>query len=471
MAIEYEQNIELVELVDVQDDESWATDKNKVAGFQAVLQQGKRFPTLLLRRVWHEDASYHYEIIDGFHRFRALVAEGVKSYPAMIVECDDRTADYDRIQASLDKPDPILHQRAEQAIRQRFIKDMAAEVTGKTLYERTLDEDGHVIPMERTEPLPDDPFLVLQVLFEHFAAQTSKYKPDDPFMWRGEIIQHLSTWEQHIGKWMEEISKWLGKSVGWLHQQVDISFWRQHGGVWGDLVSFVYYAVPDKEIRTLILGRMKMEGFPRPEPLTEILCYLGVVKITLSGTQYVRVQRTRREIVGLLASHTLEELWKKAQQANEQVRLDRQREAAAEWRQNEIAESKRIVENWQLKQMTPEERGDRKPKGWMRDPDDGDFERAGISVPQGTTWVPRPSAPLRRDRVFATVSSKFAKPQSNSPVEAKPIDQWPSICDIMHLLMRRWEIFHVSNGDWTREEVRADLEQIIAAANGYLNRR
>jgi hypothetical protein len=87
MAAEYATDIHVVELADVRDIDSWVTDEAKVEAFVHHLQKGKSFASPVLRDLSESDDDPCYEIIDGFHRFRALQRVGIERHPATIVTC------------------------------------------------------------------------------------------------------------------------------------------------------------------------------------------------------------------------------------------------------------------------------------------------------------------------------------------------------------------------------------------------
>src|SRR5690349_20715634 len=60
--------IETVQLPEIHDLE-WPTDPALVTSYRKTLQQGGHFSPIRLNRVWLEDATWRYQIIDGFHRF------------------------------------------------------------------------------------------------------------------------------------------------------------------------------------------------------------------------------------------------------------------------------------------------------------------------------------------------------------------------------------------------------------------
>lgn len=349
MAMEHIKDVEQVELGDVRDDSSWVTEESRVEAFRVMLRQGKRFGTPTVRRVWHEDASFHYEIIDGFHRIRALIAEGVESYPMTVTECDERTADFDRIQASLDKPDPILVARAEVALRQRFLRDMMTVLEGQTFYERALHTDGTVIAVKRQEPLPDDPGQALAVLVEHTVARALLSQ-------RQGVKVTMEMWEKRFDRWVAEICEWLRVKPTWLRQIVNVPTFLGLGdnqeGALGAEVLAVAFSIPDRELRGLVIAKLRRENwrasaqsknefhspFKQARWVEEALVWAGASEGRLYSTNERR-QRSRHETFSLLSRlslsgiHAALENEKRAEAEaldREQEKVHRQRETPPE---------------------------------------------------------------------------------------------------------------------------------------------
>lgn len=315
MAMEHIKDVEQVELGDVRDDPSWATEDSRIEAFRAMLRQGKRFGTPTVRRVWHEDTSFHYEIIDGFHRIRALIAEDYESYPMTVNECDERTADFDRIQASLDKPDPILVARAEVALRQRFLRDMMAVLEGQTFYERALHTDGTVIAVKRQDALPNDPGQALVVLVEHTVARALLSQ-------RSGIKMTMEMWEKRFDRWVAEICEWLHVKPTWLRQAVNaptfLGLGENQEGALGAEVLAVAFSIPDRELRGLVIAKLRNENWrasARPKDelgssfkqarwVEEALVWVGASEGRLYSTSERR-QRSRQETFSMLSHLSL----------------------------------------------------------------------------------------------------------------------------------------------------------------------
>src|SRR5579871_443682 len=97
--------VEAVQLEEIRDLD-WPTDRELVASFRKTLQHGGQFALIQVNRLWQEDATWHYEVIDGFHRYEAAKAEHQEALLCQVLEVDERTARYARIQACLGKPLP-----------------------------------------------------------------------------------------------------------------------------------------------------------------------------------------------------------------------------------------------------------------------------------------------------------------------------------------------------------------------------
>jgi hypothetical protein len=195
-----------VELAAIRQDASWPVDPALVASFRASIRRGE--PPLLdlsLNRLRLADGASGLEIIDGMQRLEALRLEGVTTHSAKVRAYSPQDAFYARIATSIGKPNELFRQRAERALREGFVQDVATHLEGATLYQRGVAEDGTPRPTPRREPLPADPLLALgTVLWVHFAA-----KP--------EVTED---WERYVLTWLEDIATRLGKTPAWLRDEV-----------------------------------------------------------------------------------------------------------------------------------------------------------------------------------------------------------------------------------------------------------
>src|SRR5271165_4886586 len=152
----------MVELATISQDPSWPIDPTLVTSFRASISRGE--PPLLdlsLNRLHLSDGSVGMEIIDGMHRLEALRQEGVAEYSAKVREYSPQDAFYARITTSIGKPNELFRQRAEKALCEGFVRDLAARLEGVTLYQRGMTEDGAILAIPRRQPLPTDPLLAL----------------------------------------------------------------------------------------------------------------------------------------------------------------------------------------------------------------------------------------------------------------------------------------------------------------------
>lgn len=281
---------EIVRLADIRDDKSWPTDPETVHGFQVSIQQGHALSALLLRRCVQQGRVY-YEVIDGFHRTRALLAEGVERHLATTVECSERDANIRRAQASIKKPSEVLHKRAIIALQQCFAEDMAKLLGTAQPLERRITSKGKIEIVTRADP-PVDPLDALLMVIEHDIA-----KGRDE-----ETAKH--TWEIAFVKWLIEVSAWFGKDREWLLNEVlgmailgethARGALRSKSSKWSLLLR-----IPDRTMRGLIVSRLRQEPSLSRNELANALSYLEL-------RQYQRVkERTPDQIAAILATHSL----------------------------------------------------------------------------------------------------------------------------------------------------------------------
>ncbi|SRR5579871_2591592 len=213
--------VEAVQLEEIRDLD-WPTDRELVASFRKTLQHGGQFALIQVNRLWQEDATWHYEVIDGFHRYEAAKAEHQEALLCQVLEVDERTARYARIQACLGKPSAITGARALRELRHAFVADMQALIGNPdVLFEPVLGEDGQVQARRRSAPLPEDPYQALEVLTDHLLATRTAYPQyivRDT--WQRSILRtpfgRRTGWEQALNEWMAELGERFGHSASWL---------------------------------------------------------------------------------------------------------------------------------------------------------------------------------------------------------------------------------------------------------------
>ncbi|HLW00384.1 MAG TPA: hypothetical protein VKT82_17085 [Ktedonobacterales bacterium] len=213
--------IETVALAEIHD-LAWPTDAGLVQSFRKTLQHGGQFSPIQLNRVWQTDATWHHEVVDGFHRYKAAKAEHLESLLCQVVELDDHTARYARIRACLGKPSVVTGQRALLELQQAFVDDMRALIGDpEVLYEPILGENGQIQARQRSAPLPEDPYQALQALTDHLLATRSAYPayevrlPGRRFLLRTPFGQRTG-WEQSLNEWLAEMAERFGYDAAWL---------------------------------------------------------------------------------------------------------------------------------------------------------------------------------------------------------------------------------------------------------------
>jgi hypothetical protein len=134
--------------------------------------------------------------------------EGVTTHSAKVRAYSPQDAFYARIATSLGKPNELFRQRAERALREGFVRDVAAHLEGATIYQRGVAEDGAPRPTPRREPLPADPLLALgKILWVHFAAKPAV----------------TEDWERYVLTWLDDIAQRLGKTPAWLREEAPLA--------------------------------------------------------------------------------------------------------------------------------------------------------------------------------------------------------------------------------------------------------
>src|SRR5579885_1594194 len=212
----------------------WPTDRHLVQSFRKTLQHGGHFAPMHLNRVWQPETSWHYEVIDGFHRYEAAKAEGVASLLCQVVELGAREARYARIQACVGKPAEITRERALRELRLAFISDMRVVIGNpEVLYEPILGEDGQVQARPRKAPLPEEPLAALEALTDHLLATQAEALPYP--VERGQQVINRTPfgrrtgWEQQLNDWIAELGERFGYDASWLFQEVHLQVLQEQG--------------------------------------------------------------------------------------------------------------------------------------------------------------------------------------------------------------------------------------------------
>ena len=284
-----------VDLATIRQDASWPVDPDLVSSFRASIRRGE--PPLLdlsLNRMRLADGASGLEIIDGMHRLEALRLEGVTTHSAKVRVYSPQDAFYARIATSLGKPNELFRQRAERALREGFVRDVATHLDGATLYQRGVAEDGAPRPTPRREPLPADPLLALgTILWVHFAA-----KP--------EVTED---WERYVLAWLDDIAQRLGKTPAWLRDEVlhiTALLGEDLPGKPTAERARLLLAIPDDGIMRLALARLKAEPTLTTTDLRFALDMLGCGPDV--GRHHWLTPRSLPEMRGMLAHATLAQL-------------------------------------------------------------------------------------------------------------------------------------------------------------------
>ncbi len=215
-------------------DVGWPTDRHLVASFRKTVQHGGHFAPIQLNRIWSPDATWRYEVIDGFHRYEAAKAEGITTLLCQVVELETREARYARIQACVGKPAEITRARALQELRLAFISDMEAVIGNpEVLYEPILGEDGQVHARPRTAPLPEEPLAALEALTNHLLATNTEALPY-PVHQGQRMVDRTpfgmrTGWEQQLNDWLAELGERFGYDASWLLEEVHLKVLQEQG--------------------------------------------------------------------------------------------------------------------------------------------------------------------------------------------------------------------------------------------------
>ncbi len=208
---------ESVALDEIQDLD-WPTDSRKVQEFQQMIRSDGPPPAIRVNRVWHADATWHYEIIDGLHRYAAAKAEGLTDVVCEVMEWSQEKAFTERAKATLDKPAAITRARAVKAIGERFVGEMLDELRHVSLLEPIITDDGTISSREYQAPLPSDQKDLLLVITNHFLAReiVAGRSLEEIFVFqrhglgKGSVEVKLAIWEQKVDTWITEKSACFG---------------------------------------------------------------------------------------------------------------------------------------------------------------------------------------------------------------------------------------------------------------------
>lgn len=302
LARQSEGDIEWVKMEEILD-LSWPTDSALVRSFRHTLQRGEPFIPIQLNRVWHEDTTKHYEIIDGFHRYEAAKAEHIDVLRCQVVEKEERDARLARIQACLFKPSAVTGERALLELRKAFVADMQTLIgQPAALYEPILGEDGQVQARPRSTPLSENPYQALEALTDHLLATRSAYPAYRVHLQSRGWAQRTpfgrrTGWEQALNDWLAEMGEQFGYDASWLlellHLQLFDNFlgprrWYRRRGqpLFSEEREYAEFAfrlwqIPDVDLRALFRRRLEeqpqerawlakvqdllhLNGFPEP---------------------------------------------------------------------------------------------------------------------------------------------------------------------------------------------------------------
>ena len=473
-----------VDLATIRQDSSWPVDPALVSSFRASIRRGE--PPLLdlsLNRIRLADGASGLDIIDGMHRLEALRLEGVTTHSAKVRVYGPQDAFYARIATSLGKPNDLFRQRAERALREGFVQDVATHLDGATIYQRGVAEDGAPRPTPRREPLPADPLLALgTLLWVHFAA-----KP--------EVTED---WERYVLTWLDDIAQRLGKTPAWLRDEVlhitallgeDLP--GKPGKPTAERARLVL-AIPDDGIMRLALARLKATPKLSTTDLRFALDMLGCGPDV--GRHSWLKPRSLPEMRSMLAHATLAQLARDYTDA-----LARAENASRAIR----APAPFTPPALPAPTLTPPPVGASGPRMPPTTPSASPPDAPAPSGPQ--TGAPPPSAaadgegsadrqaadePIdRRDStpIFGVASARFGRTVSHSDhathdpttqgtppttgnIGVPPDDAFLSAHRLTDSLIGAWHAFDQRGGDWSRPDIRQDLTRLRTLIDAYLTR-
>jgi len=463
-----------VDLATIRQDPSWPVDPDLVASFRASIRRGE--PPLLdlsLNRIRHADGASSLddmetqetlEIIDGMHRLEALRLEGVTAHSAKVREYSPQDAFYARIATSLGKPNELFRQRAERALREGFVRDVAAHLEGATVYQHGVGEDGAPRPTPRREPLPADPLLALgTILWVHFAA-----KP--------EVTED---WERFVLAWLDDIARRLGKTPAWLRDEV-----LHITALLGDDLpgkpsaerARLLLAIPDEGIMRLALARLKTEPKLSTTDLRFALDILGCGPDV--GRHSWLKPRRLPEMRSMLAHASLSQLARdytnaltRAEAASRVVRFPAPPQPPA-------APPPQHVQH--TTPPAPTSSPERAPhQAEIRPPSAATEVNAHGSAANHPVAEP-PVTPRERNAVFGVVSAQFGHtetrtthappPQSSGTASARPDNLFLPAHRLADALISAWQAYDQRGGDWSHPAIRQELTRLRTLIDAYLAR-
>jgi hypothetical protein len=296
------ETVSLPEILDL----GWPTDPALVVSFRKTLQQGGHFSPIRLNRVWQEDASWHYQIIDGFHRFEASRTEHVEALLCQVEELSERAARYERIRACIGKSAEVTIQRAQRELKGAFVDDMLAHIGHPDpLYEPTLGEDGLVHARRHLASLPADPLQALEVLTDHLIVTTLTSHTHASLSALAERpFGPRAGWEQIITAWIEEMSQQWGYNTFWLLDLLHVeallegepenrSARRQAQLLW---------QIPDVDVRHWFRRQFQLQ--PRGDLVEQVIEGMGFYyQVTGGGVREGAYTRKKSEVMALLSRY------------------------------------------------------------------------------------------------------------------------------------------------------------------------
>lgn len=294
--------IETVQLEEIHDLE-WPTDPALVASFRKTLQQGGHFSPIRLNRPQQPDATWHYEILDGFHRFEASKAEHLQALLCQIEKHEERDARYERIRACIGKPAEITIQRAQRELKGAFIDDMLTQVGHPNLLnEPILGEDGLVHARRRLALLPTDTLQALEVFTDHLIVTTitSHTHPSLEAL-AARPFGPRAGWEKLITAWLEEMGQRWGYNTYWLLDLLHVEALMEAapGNRIAQRLAQLLWQVPDVDVRHWFRRQLQLQ--PPVEVVEQVVERMGFYyQVTGGGIREGDRARKKSEVVALL---------------------------------------------------------------------------------------------------------------------------------------------------------------------------
>jgi hypothetical protein len=291
-------DVQLSEIRDL----GWSTEKKRVESFRSSLRGGQVF-TIRVALIYHKDGeTWHYEIIDGLHRYEATKLEGRETIWCEITEYQEdeyETVRLMRIQACHGHIDGVLNERVIRDLREWFIKDIAGIIKGDNaeLLEPFYGEDGTLHAKKCQSPLAyDNPQQALLDIDDHIFSLTLLHKSAQK--WAGKVQVRLN-----------EVAVRLGKSSDELYAVIGISNLTRNG-VTGKVTSrtaSLIHGVRDDDLRQLIERRRASEKSLSDTKLEYALDWLGCGP-NVDTTSICR-RHPKSEMVAAIQKNTLSQLF------------------------------------------------------------------------------------------------------------------------------------------------------------------